>query len=208
MPNFENAVIYKICCCDTNITDIYIGSTTNFRVRKNTHKIKCHNSNCKEYNYHVYRFIREHGGWGNWEMVLVKKCSGVEDYLELHKIERKYKQKLKATLNSQTPATYTELGKSDYNTYYKTVNKDVIKTQNQEYRSKHKEKIKSYLHSYYKENQKSLNEYYKKYRNANKEALQQKYSEQIMCKCGCLITKQHLKRHENTKKHRNSMENK
>jgi hypothetical protein len=32
-------------------------------------------------------------------------------------------------LNSHTPATYTELGKSDYNTYYKTINKDVIKTQ-------------------------------------------------------------------------------
>ena len=37
MVNYENAVIYKICCKDPTITDNYIGSTTEFRkIKKKT----------------------------------------------------------------------------------------------------------------------------------------------------------------------------
>ena len=65
MPNYENGLIYKLCCKDANITDIYVGSTTNFKQRKKEHKADCHNENNKNYNRPVYKFIRENGG--NWE---------------------------------------------------------------------------------------------------------------------------------------------
>ena len=38
MPKYENAVVYKLCCDDPEITDIYVGSTCNFKVRKHGHK--------------------------------------------------------------------------------------------------------------------------------------------------------------------------
>ena len=72
MPQYENAVVYKLCCDDPEITDIYVGSTCNFTVRKYQHKTACNNQNAKEYNRNVYKFIRENGGWNNWSMIFIK----------------------------------------------------------------------------------------------------------------------------------------
>ena len=38
MPKYENSVVYKLCCDDPEITDIYVGSTCNFKVRKTNTK--------------------------------------------------------------------------------------------------------------------------------------------------------------------------
>ena len=37
--DYTQTTIYKICCNDTAITDIYVGSTTNFANRKYGHKL-------------------------------------------------------------------------------------------------------------------------------------------------------------------------
>ena len=55
--NYQNTVIYKICCDDTS--DFYIGSTTDFIRRKSGHKSTCNNANRKSYNLKVYKTIRE-----------------------------------------------------------------------------------------------------------------------------------------------------
>ena len=67
--NYNNIIIYKLCCKDPLITDIYIGSTTNFTKRKAAHKSNCNNENCKEYKFYVYEFIRDNGNWTNWDMI-------------------------------------------------------------------------------------------------------------------------------------------
>jgi len=36
--NYTNTIIYKIVCNDLNITDLYVGSTTDFTNRKYNHK--------------------------------------------------------------------------------------------------------------------------------------------------------------------------
>jgi hypothetical protein len=51
MPDYSNSIIYKLCCKDTSITDIYVGSTTAFRARKCQHKTVCHNENDKKHNF-------------------------------------------------------------------------------------------------------------------------------------------------------------
>ena len=71
--DYSNAVIYKISCRDKSITEIYIGSTTNFTKRKHEHKSICNNINTKDYNNQKYIFIRENGGWNNWEMIEIEK---------------------------------------------------------------------------------------------------------------------------------------
>jgi hypothetical protein len=38
MPNYTNSVVYQCCCDEPEITDIYVGSTTNFKVRKTNTK--------------------------------------------------------------------------------------------------------------------------------------------------------------------------
>ena len=71
MPiDYSNACIYKICCKDLSVKDVYVGSTTNFVQRcqrRRDHKAVCNNEKGRDYNYYVYQFIRENGGWDNWE---------------------------------------------------------------------------------------------------------------------------------------------
>jgi len=115
MVNYNNSHIYKLCCKDTDITDIYIGSTINFRNRKCRHKSNCNNINSKKHNYKVYQFIREHGGWENWTMILIEKVN-VNCKLELHQKERYYIEELKPSLNKQLPLrTKNEYDKGYYN---------------------------------------------------------------------------------------------
>ena len=38
MPDYSKTIIYKICCNDENITECYIGHTTEFNNRKYKHK--------------------------------------------------------------------------------------------------------------------------------------------------------------------------
>ena len=69
--DYSNTHFYKICCKDLDITDIYVGHTTDFRKRKTRHKHVCLNENHNDHNLTVYQFIRQHNGWDNWEMVLI-----------------------------------------------------------------------------------------------------------------------------------------
>jgi hypothetical protein len=71
--NYSNTIIYKLCCKDLSITDIYVGHTTDMRKRKWGHKSNCNNEKIKNYNLNVYQFIRNNGGWDNWEMIEIEK---------------------------------------------------------------------------------------------------------------------------------------
>ena len=145
--NYENTLIYQICCKDVSITDVYIGQTTNFKQRKAQHKSSCNNEKTKNYNFYVYKFIRENGGWDNWDMILVEKLC-CNDKLEALQKERYYVEIFKASLNSNVPS--------------RTI---------QEYREKHQAKIIQYR----EQNQAKLREYKKKYREENQDKIRQYY---------------------------------
>jgi hypothetical protein len=181
MPKYENAVVYKLCCDDPEITDIYVGSTCNFKVRKNKHKSACTNENAVNHNLYVYQFIRENGGWDAWSMILVKKYPHVVDNQELLKKERKWITRLKATLNKIMP---TRTGK--------------------EWKMDNKEHVKQYNDQYRIENTKHIKQYNDQYRKLNRN----KINEKIPCDCGCLISRSNLVRHKNSKKHKEYMSNK
>jgi predicted GIY-YIG superfamily endonuclease len=42
--NYQKTLIYKLVCNDLEVKEIYVGQTTNFRNRKDTHKRACRNS--------------------------------------------------------------------------------------------------------------------------------------------------------------------
>ena len=94
--NYQNTVIYKICCDDIN--DFYIGSTTDFTKRKNYHKSACNNEGSKAHNLKVYQTIRANGGWDNWRMVEIERypCNNRQ---EAHMREEQIRMALNATLN-------------------------------------------------------------------------------------------------------------
>jgi len=171
--DYTNSSIYKLCCRDTDITDCYVGSTTNFRSRKYQHKNSCNNENLKDYNLKVYQFIREHGNWENWDMVLIEKVN-VNDGNELHKEERKWIEQLNATLNCQLPTRTRKEWCED----------------NREYNNKKSKEWRENNKGYHLKKSKEWHENNK-----------QKYKEKIQCPiCQCVITKQYLKKHQKTMK--------
>ena len=105
MPDYSKTIIYKICCNDTNIKDLYVGSTCNFTQRKWLHKTHCVNKTNRQDKYtnnKLYNFIRENGGWDNWNMVMIEevKCKNKRDK---ERVEREWYDKLEPTLNGQLP---------------------------------------------------------------------------------------------------------
>jgi len=184
MINYNNSVIYKLCSKDVNITEIYVGSTANnLRVRKGQHKAVCNNINSHCYNSYVYQFIRNNGGFNNWDIVEIEKYP-CNDKQELHKRERFYIELLGSTLNSNLPTRspkeyikeYRENNKAKLKEYDKQRyqnNKNEILEQQKEYHQKNKNKSKEF----YKTNKDKLLKQMKEYYKNNKDKLLEKQKE-------------------------------
>ena len=97
--NYENTIIYKICCLDPEVKEIYVGHTTDFTNRKSHHKSNCNNPNNKGYNYKVYQYIRVNAGWSNFSMVMIERFP-CKDGLEAHTREQFFITELHSTLNT------------------------------------------------------------------------------------------------------------
>jgi hypothetical protein len=82
--DYSNTIIYKIFCKDPSIKEIYIGHTTNFVTRKSSHKASCKNSNS-----YIYRYIRAHGEWDNWKIIILDDID-CKNYEEARKTEQSY----------------------------------------------------------------------------------------------------------------------
>jgi hypothetical protein len=145
MVNYNNSIIYKLCCKDIDVKEVYVGSTTNFIRRRQQHKDACNNN--VKYNYRVYQFIRANGGFENFDMIQIEKYS-CDDKRELHARERYWIEELNATLNCLIPMRthkeYYEKKKEknkEYNKEYRKNNIEKIKEKKKEYYEKNKEKI-------------------------------------------------------------------
>jgi hypothetical protein len=100
--DYSNTIIYKITCKDANITDLYVGHTTNFVQRKHQHKQNCINVSASQYGLKLYEVIRAHGGWKNWNMEIINYFV-CKDHTDARKKEQEYFHTLNATLNSVEP---------------------------------------------------------------------------------------------------------
>lgn len=134
--DYSTVYFYKIVCKDLSIEDCYVGSTTNFTKRKNSHKKTSRLKDGVKYNYKIYQFIRNNGTWDNFDMVLIETGT-FENSLEVKKRERELIEELKATLNGNVPSrSFDEYRKTHYQN-----NKEKIKEYKQKYYIEHKDNI-------------------------------------------------------------------
>jgi hypothetical protein len=147
MINYENGIIYKICCNDVNITECYVGSTCSFRARKWAHKGNCNNTNGTKYNLNVYKFIRDNGGWDNWTMVQIEQYEA-KDRRDLHSRERYHFEQLNSTLNNNVP----NRTQKESQLIYRYNHKREMKEYHKKYNDDNKDKIASYQKIYYQNN--------------------------------------------------------
>lgn len=173
--DFSKTIIYKLVCKDINIKELYVGHTTNYTKRKNTHKSSCNNINSNRHDLYVYQFIREHNGWDNWDMIEIEKFP-CKDIFEATKQERIRTEELNATLNSNVPSRtkkeWTINNKDRYKEYWKQYqidNIDTIREYKKQYQVDNKNKIKEYWKQYQNDNIDTIREYNKQYRMRQKE---------------------------------------
>jgi len=135
--DYSRIVIYVIKCKDPNITEEYIGSTTDFTKRKNNHKSNCNNENHRNYNFKIYEFIRANGGWSNWSMIQLEEYP-CKNKREAEKREEEIRVECNANLNMRR-AFRTKEEKAEYNKQYYEQNREEKAEHNKQYYEQHKE---------------------------------------------------------------------
>jgi len=130
--DYSNTIIYKIVCKDLDVTETYVGHTTNFMQRKAKHKNSCNSEKDEKYNRKVYKTIRDNGGWVNFEMILIEtyECN---NRLEATQRERYWYEKLDSTMNTLYPGRTRK--------EYRADNKEKILKQKKQYRDRKKLEI-------------------------------------------------------------------
>lgn len=227
--NYQNTIMYKICCKDVNVKEIYVGSTTNFTQRKKQHKYYCNASSDSHYNTYVYQFIRDNGGFENWDIIMIEKYT-CDDKLEQAKRERYWIETLHSTLNRAIPSRtrkeyvednidnvrgykkkYAEIHKEEIverGQIWREENKDELKIKKKIYSLEHKEESAERCKIWREEN-KDYNVMKKKeYYEANKIQIAENNKIKITCCCGNIITLGAKSNHERTQKHINFIESK
>ncbi len=176
--DYSKTIIYKIVCNDLNVTDCYIGSTTDFKTRKAAHKTTCNNEKGPRYDLKVYKMIRDNGGWSNWTMLQIELYP-CKDSNEAHARERYWYENMNAKLNSNIP-----------------------NRSQKEYRDEYKDHIKEYSSKYQNDHKEYFKEYNTKYYIQNKENINIDGKQEIQClSCNCIIKKYSLNKHNKTVKH-------
>lgn len=172
--NFDNCIIYKLVCLDTTYPEVYVGSTTCFKQRKSQHKSDCYNENSKGYNYKIYQYIREHGGFGNFAMIEIEKFP-CEDGRQLEAREEHWRKELKATLNGKQAFTTILERRIKISEWQKNEGRINHRLSVKKYDDANKEKKKLYDKAYYEANKEKIRLNNKEYRlrkkleNLNKE---------------------------------------
>ena len=207
MRNYANSIIYKLCCNNSDIADIYIGSTTNFVKRKQQHKSVCNNTNNKRHTVNVYQFIRANGGWDSWNMVEVERYNAI-DKRNLETRERYWLETLKATLNRVIPTrtkqewiedNKTEL--ADNKKQYYIDNKQEFLEKQKQFYTDNKIEILEQRKQYCIDNKTEIAEKKKQYYVDNKTEILEKANKKITCLCGAITSICKKNRHMKTKKY-------
>tara|TARA_R110000822_G_scaffold928_1_gene4007 strand:- start:244 stop:867 length:624 start_codon:yes stop_codon:yes gene_type:complete len=192
--DYSKIVIYKIQHIEKEDL-IYIGSTTNFKIRKATHKFNSKELNLKyaDSKFKLYDIIRKNGGWDMFKMLEVKKFPCL-DFNEARAEEDKIYLEFNATMNSRRPKKNIEdcrKNKNDKNKIRYPLIKD---TQNE------KRRLKYLLDDDFKSSSLRIN---LQYRIANREKIRERANKKISCPCGKSSSSANMKRHYKSIHHLN-----
>lgn len=169
-------IMYKICSKNPDIKSCYIGHTINFNERKRIHILNTSNKNDKKH-YHLkhYEFIRQNGGWDEWEMIEIEKFIG-KTKLEARIREQELIEEYSADLNSLKAYISEDERKENKNQItqkYREENKELLKEQTKKYKEDHKEVIAEQMKKYRAEHKEDIKAKTREYRENNKEKHQE-----------------------------------
>lgn len=173
MTDYSESCVYRFIYNNNNIT-YYVGSTINYDKRLGEHKCACNNINGVPYNYQLYTYMRNNGGFSAWTMEIIQTYPECETDEELRMHERFHYDIHNPPLNSIVPHR-TKAEMAEYQTKYQL-----------EYRAIHKD---------------TQNAYMSVYRVNNRDDIRQKRMVVVNCPCGSHYQKGNKSTHFKCKKH-------
>lgn len=178
--DYSKGQIYKIVCRDLTVKEIYVGSTTDLGRRRSTHKGHANSGR----DLMLYNFIRQHGGWDNWQLLLIElfPCSSSE---QLRARERYFVDLLGATLNMVRPLRTRDEYREDH------------RLRSSEYHQSHREIIAQRRAISYQQTK----DHFAEKRRENREVRHLWDAEVHLCSCGRNFTNSNKARHQKTAIH-------
>ena len=178
--------IYKLIHKDaTNDDMIYIGSCDDISQRVSKHKYCCNTPNNCKYNYKVYKYIRENGGWENWKYEIIDEVEVAlrdDGYIYEKEYIVKYDavNKLNSRFAGRTKQEYLEtnqeyIKRRDKDKYER--NKEQILGKNKVKYERNKEQILEKCKDYYEMNKERVLQRVNEYRERNKDEINAKRRE-------------------------------
>ncbi len=201
--DYSKTKIYKIACKDPSIKDVYVGSTTDVVNRRSAHKTSCNNEKVKGHNFAVYVFIRAHGCWDNWDLIVVEAFP-CETNEQQRTRERFWFETLGATLNTNTPIVTPEEEKIKNRKYNKREN---VQANQLQWRLDNRQEICEKSRARYAEHQeeerersrlKRLNPHYMERRSAREK-------QRVICECGIEVCRAAMNKHKKGTPHIEAM---
>ena len=101
-------IIYLIKHKTDDTKKVYIGSTNDFKRRIKSHRVNCNNEKNEKYNLKLYQYIRENGGFNQYEFIILE-CYACNFKYDLYDREDDYIKMYDNNLNSRRAyLTYEE----------------------------------------------------------------------------------------------------
>ena len=186
MADYSKGIIYTIRTDD----GLYVGSTCDFKERKNCHKRCIYNENSHHYNYKLYKNIRANDGEYRIELYKSFPC---ENDIELRQEEERIRIELDANLNMCRAYRSEEEREKQ--------NKELTKL----WRENNRDEINAYNKEWYEKNRDKRNANKREWRKKNRDEINARLREKITCECGCDSTRRGITIHRKSKKHLNLM---
>ena len=200
--DYSKSIIYTIQKDDM----IYVGSTLNYRVRKNAHKSICNNPKDKKYHLKLYQMIRANGGWDAFAMKPYSEFP-CESKIQLV-IEEERVRKLIGNMNARKAHTTVEERKEqakEIDAIYREAHKEERKESHAIYYASHKEEIKEYYATYREAHKEERKEYDAIYYVDNATKINERKSKKYTCTCGIELRHGNKAKHERTARHINKL---
>jgi hypothetical protein len=128
-----HGIVYKFSMKNNATSKQYIGSTKMIlSKRRGKHKHNCNHESAKEYNIPIYQYIRDNGGWDNFEMSIIEERDDFIDEEDLCKRELHYINELPADKKLNVRKPYLSLEerqtyKSNYDAGWRGRNTDYMR---------------------------------------------------------------------------------
>jgi len=171
--------IYKLIKKDAINDDmIYIGSTEDINDRMSKHKYSCNNIKYHKYNYKVYKYIRDNGGWNEWKYEIIDEVEvALREDAGIYEGEYIIKYNAINKLNDVVSGRCLNKSKNQYHKEKYERNKEKISQKGKERYERNKEDILQKCKEKYERNKEDILQRVTEYRNKNKDAINQRRRE-------------------------------